>query len=327
MKVRRILVIRFQAIGDVVITLPWLQSLKDQLPESEIHFLTRDEAAPIPEALTMFSKVIRIGGGRNTKLQLLHVLLLIPVLKLRRYDVVIDLQGHWISRLIRKLVHAGVWSEFDRFGVMLAGEKTRLAIDAAGLAQVGIPAKIRLQETFIGFSDRHASLKPYVILNPAGAFITRHWPLDRFAEFAERWSAFQPEAKFMILGLPSLSTAAEYLSAALGDRLINLVGKTTAVDAFQYVAGARLVVTEDSGLLHMAWTQRIPTVAIFGSTRSDWSSPMGEWSFCFNSSDLPCGNCMLEKCRFGDNRCLTRVSVDEVFDTGVRLVTRAEKKL
>jgi heptosyltransferase-2 len=80
MKPKKILAIRFQALGDLMITLPYLQSLKEQIPDVEIHLLTRSEVSEIAKNITLFEKVFSIGGGRNAKIQFLLSLLLMPYL-------------------------------------------------------------------------------------------------------------------------------------------------------------------------------------------------------------------------------------------------------
>src|SRR5512137_1106357 len=98
---RKILVIRFQAMGDVVITLPYLNSLAKSLPDTKFHLLTRSEVSDIPEKIGLFEKVIPVGGGRNAKIQFILALLLLPYLWWQQYDIVVDLQHHRISRIIR----------------------------------------------------------------------------------------------------------------------------------------------------------------------------------------------------------------------------------
>src|SRR5258706_11956041 len=178
---RKILAMRFQALGDLMITLPYLASLKEQIPNVEIHLLTRREVCEIPKHLKLFEKVIPIGGGRNAKFQFLLCLLIIPWLKWQRCDVVIDLQNHRISKIIRKLLRATAWSEFDRSSKVLAGERTRLTIDALQVVRTQIATRLDLK-TKLNVVDKLKSngwdgKKKLIILNPAGAFSSRNWPL------------------------------------------------------------------------------------------------------------------------------------------------------
>ena len=95
---KRILAIRLQAMGDVVITLPYLQDLRNNLPTSvQIDLLTRDETDPIPRNLILFDKIYTIRGKRNFKKHLVYTILLLPTLLFRRYDIVIDLQNNKLS--------------------------------------------------------------------------------------------------------------------------------------------------------------------------------------------------------------------------------------
>jgi ADP-heptose:LPS heptosyltransferase len=98
---KRILAIRLQAMGDLVITLPYLQALRNALPSSvQLDLLTREEVDSIPRNIHLFDKIYSIGGGRNSKKILLHTFLLLPRLWIRRYDIIIDLQNNLISDIV-----------------------------------------------------------------------------------------------------------------------------------------------------------------------------------------------------------------------------------
>ena len=106
----------------------------------------------------------------------------------------------------------------------------------------------------------------------------------------------------------------------MGENVISIVNQTTPSQAFAVLQHARFVLSEDSGLMHMAWVSGVPTLALFGSSRSDWTQPLGRSSLFLGSSDLPCGNCMQEVCRYGDVHCLTRYTPEFVFEKASRLV-------
>ncbi len=101
---------------------------------------------------------------------------------------------------------------------------------------------------------------------------------------------------------------------------MNLAGQTTASQALAIVQAAQLVISEDCGLMHMAWVSGVPTLALFGSSRHDWSAPLGPHSRCLHSGDLPCGACMDASCRFGDVHCLTRYTPEFVVEQAEELV-------
>jgi len=104
------------------------------------------------------------------------------------------------------------------------------------------------------------------------------------------------------------------LREALGERLFDFAGRTSPGMALALVSLASLVVSDDSGLMHLAWVQGVPTVALFGSSRSSWSRPEGPRSDGVYSEDLACGACMQPVCGRGDLLCLTRVRVEDVLE-------------
>ncbi len=324
---KRILAIRLQAMGDTVITLPYLQHLKRSLPEGHIlDFLTREEVDSIPRNIQLFDKVYAIRGGRNTQKQLVYAALLLPALIIRSYNIVIDLQNNIVSRYIRHALSPGLWSSFDRFSAKSAGLRTQETIEKIGagknFADTNFILKNPLEANEILYRNGWNGHSRLVVLNPAGAFETRHWLIQNYAEFAKLFLEKYPDIMFVLLGTEKLNTAADYLQNKLQGKLISLIRQTNAAQAFAIIQKTMLVLTEDSGLMHFAWVSGIPTLALFGSTRSDWSRPLGEKSMLLDSSDLTCGNCMLEHCTYGDTRCLTRYSPEFVFEKALKLLNK-----
>ena len=319
---KRILAIRLQAMGDMVITLPYLQYLKNHLPENTIlDLVTREEVDSIPKSLTLFNKVYSIGGARSFKKQFFYTLLLLPKLLLNRYDIIIDLQNNEVSNLIRKSLFPKAWSSFDRFSPLAAGERTRLTIEAIGLGTCDIdPNFIVKDATAILLNNGWDKSNELIVLNPAGAFENRNWPIDNYVSFANLWLQEFPGTQFLIIGTNFIKGKAVHLKNKLGDRLIDLTDKTTPAQAFSILQKTKAIISEDSGLMHMAWVSGIPTITLFGSTRSDWSRPLGKNSFFFDSSDLECGSCMQTFCKYGDNHCMTRISPAVVVEKAIALI-------
>lgn len=324
---KRILAIRLQAMGDMAITLPYLQHLRSSLPASvRLDFLTRAETKDIPQQLQLFDKVIVLGGGRSFRKQLLYTFLLLPSLLLKRYDVIIDLQNNTISRIVRKSLMPVAWSAFDRFSPLPAGERTRQTIEAVGLGSNQMDTHLTIKDPSEGMAllwqKGWNGQDMLVILNPAGASVTRNWEIPNYIRFAQLWLQKFPDTRFLVLGTAFIRTKADWLKRELRSHLIDLVELTTPAEAFTIVQKASMVISEDSGLMHMAWVTGVPTLALFGSTRSDWARPLGPHTDFLDSSDLSCGNCMQVVCRFGDNRCLTRYTPEQIYWQAYSLFNR-----
>lgn len=315
---KRILVIRLQATGDVIIMLPYIQSLRNQLPKDvQIDLLVREECKNIPMNLNLFDNVYVMQGARNTKLQLLHfIFVLWPRLFFKKYDVLLDLQNHNLSRVMRFLLRFSSCTIFDRTSTNYAGDRYKNTINILNLPAVKFEKlncfkaynKDELFNKF-GLNPNHK----YIVLNPAGAFENRNWKLENYVQLAKLFLKENGnEYQFLILGIEKVKAAGQYLKAELGENLIDIVGQTTQIEAMLLLKHVDLVISEDSGLFHMSYVVGTPTLGIFGSTRNDWTNPNLPHTFCFNSSDLECGNCMLEKCRFEEIKCLERLKPEMV---------------
>ena len=322
---KRILAIRFHALGDVVITLPYLLQLRNSLPANTmLDLLIREETNEIPKSLQLFNNVFSIKGGRNFRKQIFYTVLLFPKLFFRRYDVVIDLQDNVISRSVTKLLMPKAWSVFDRLSPNPAGERTRATIEAIGLGKCYPDSSF----VFINKNEGIDLLKKngwdtksdLIILNPAGAFESRNWPINNYLEFSKLWLVNFPNTTFLITGTNFIKDKADYLEKKLGENIINLVNKTTPLQAFAIVQQAKFMLSEDSGLMHMAWVSGIKVLALLGSTESAKARPLGTFTAFLDSSDLSCGNCMMKKCRYSDTHCLTRYTPKMVFEKSIHLL-------
>jgi heptosyltransferase-2 len=322
---KKLLVIRLQAMGDVVIMLPYIQSLREQLPNITIDLLTRQEVESIPKALNLFNNVYSLGGARNVKRQLLSFLFMYPRLLLKGYDVLLDLQNHNLSKVMRFLLRIKTFTVFDKTSTNYAGNRYKNTINALGIWQVEFKAITNFKENKTNELLQKYGLqkKEFVVINPAGAFTNRNWDLNNYVEFCKLWmQQVNKETKFLILGITKIKDKAVYLQEKIGANVVNAVDMTSPIEAIQLLSEAKLVLTEDSGLMHMSYVCSTPTVGILGSTRNDWTNPNLPHTHFFNSADLPCGNCMLVACKFEEVICLTRVKPKEVLQASLDLLKR-----
>jgi heptosyltransferase II len=329
---KRILVIRFHAIGDVAITLPACVALRRQLPDSRIDYLTMDSSIGMAQSLTLFDSIMSMTRSASRPARLFSALKMGFKIRARRYDVLVDLQRNRASRLIRQIARPESWSEFNRFAELSAAQRTLDTFHAAGFHDLAacyrIPLRPNLQqrsrELLIQYgwngSDR------LVLLNPAGLWETRNWNVDNYVSFARIWLQ-QEEVQFLLLGDGRISEKTDYLQRQLGGCVVNLVQKTSLEEAFAILQHCSLALSEDSGLMHMAWVSGIPTIALLGSTRHDWAMPMGSHTRCFHSGDLDCGACMSSACMHGDVRCLTRYRPEFIFEAAQSLLKNRMKEL
>ncbi|MBL9131595.1 MAG: lipopolysaccharide heptosyltransferase II [Verrucomicrobiaceae bacterium] len=140
----------------------------------------------------------------------------------------------------------------------------------------------------------------------------KRWPLERFAEVVNTISATQTRIHWLLLGAPKEAEMGEKLSAMLpGVPHENLVGKTRLSELITTLRGCALLLTNDTGTMHLAAALGVPTVSIFGSTCPIATGPLGDRHVIIQHK-VPCSPCFERECPFGHYDCMTKVTAAEV---------------
>jgi len=322
---QKVLFIRLHAFGDLLAAMPAAQHLKELNPRVEMHLLTCAPYADLPRNMLAFNKVHTIEHSIRGWKMGLDLLLLYPKLLVERFDAVLDLQNNVFSRALRRALFPTAWCQFDRFSKIHVVRRYQHTVNAIGLGDTRIGQKIALRDESTGIEklrengwNGHERL---IVLNPCGLFANRQWGVEQYLAFAKRWLAqVDRDARFVLLGLPAMQGRVALLNSQLESHCINLIGKTTLLEMFNIVRRADLTLSDDGGLMHASWINHVPTIGFLGASPSYWGIPLGEKSFGFTSSDLPCGDCHRSDCIWGDNRCLTRVTPEMALEKAKELL-------
>jgi heptosyltransferase-2 len=136
------------------------------------------------------------------------------------------------------------------------------------------------------------------------------WPVERFGEVARRLA--DDDHQVWIFGSPGQHALGERIVAAAGGRASNLCGKTRIEDAVDLISLAQKVITNDSGLMHVAGAVGTRVIAIFGSSSPRYTPPLTH-SRTVRYLGLDCSPCFERKCPLKHYRCLQEISADEVY--------------
>ena len=139
----------------------------------------------------------------------------------------------------------------------------------------------------------------------------KRWLPERFAEVAAAVSA-KLSVQWILFGTPKDITVGETIVRILGDSCVNRIGQTTLEQLIDELRKCRLLLTNDTGTMHLASLLGVPTVAIFGSTDPRLTRPLGDRHIIVRHQ-VECSPCFLRKCPI-DFRCMKAVGVDEVTD-------------
>lgn len=343
------LVIRFSSIGDVVLASPLLRVLRSRFPKSQIDFLTRKEYAdlvrfnPNVNFTYEFDASEGFAGLRRMK----------SVLKEERYDLIVDLHNSIRSRFVRSMrgVKAVVvdkripertllvkFKKNSYAGIVPVADRYLETLSEYGISSDGKGAELHLpDDVLFGVASRVAKLHlnrfEHVLgLCPFARHATKEWPAERFAEVGKRFVAEKAGAVMIFGGkadVPRATTLSAVLRRHSGDeRVIDWTGELTLAEsaaAFQY---CDVVLTNDSGLMHMAAAMQKRLVAVFGSTVEEFGFfPPRETSIVIEQKGLacrPCSHIGRDTCPEGHFRCMLDTSVDSVWRAVLEMMDRAD---
>ncbi len=188
---------------------------------------------------------------------------------------------------------------------------------AAPAAPVGERPRMRFAQPVLDQATRAAGVQPaaYWVFAPGAEYgPAKCWPAEHYAELARSLHR-QHDQPVLLLGSAKEAALCERIAAQSGGACRVLAGKTSLQDAMALIAGARGVVSNDSGLMHVAAAFGVPQAAVFGSTSPEHTPPLNPRArvlWLKEELQLDCAPCFDRVCRFGHTRCLTGVSAGRV---------------
>jgi heptosyltransferase-2 len=310
--VSRILVVAPNWIGDALMAQPLLARLHRKHPGLRLEVLAPEWIAPVVRRMPEVQEVIA-APLRHGALQLRERWRLGRALRARRYDEALVLPNTWKAALIPFFADIGVRTGYlgeARFGLLnrryrrrdkqpMREHYARLAGDGGADAPLPMP-RLEVPAQEIGRTlEKFAISKPYAVLCPGAEYgPAKRWPY---------FSALSPR-----LGVPVvLLGSSRDLEASRDIGGADLVGKTTLDEAILLIAGAAFVVSNDSGLMHVAAALGRPQVALFGSS-SPLHTPPASPAARVLWLRLECSPCFERQCPLGHFRCMREITVDSV---------------
>ncbi len=263
----KLLIIRFSSIGDIVLTTPVIRCIHEQKPEIEIHFLTKKRFAPIVESNPNISKV------HSFNKQLSEV---IPDLKKEKFDIIIDLhrnlRSHYVLLSLNRPHHTfnklniEKWlmvklkiNKLPRIHIvdryLQAVKDLKIVNDGKGL-DFFIPDDEEVDIT--GFPELRAGYYAFVI---GGNHNTKILPADMVAEVCRKLNK-----PVVLLGGKDDVASGSIIENLTAGKTINMCGKLSLMESASFVRQSTAVISNDTGLMHIAAAFNKPIVSIWGNT-------------------------------------------------------------
>jgi len=311
----RYLVVAPNWIGDALMAQPLLAQLRERDPQARIDVLAPAWVAPVLRRMAEVAGVIETPFAHGA-LELRERWKLARTLRGLGYDEALVLPNSLKSALVP--VFAGIprrvgYAGEARFGLLNVVHRRRPGREpmAQHFARLAAPpgADLRLPlpdpQVTVDAASAEATRRKFGIQAPYAA-------LCPGAEYgpAKRWPYFAELSRQLALPVIALGSARDRAFAE-GIRGRNLAGETTLDEAIELLAGAALVVSNDSGLMHVAAALGRPQVALFGSSSPKHTPPLSAHSKVLWLG-LECSPCYARECPLGHFRCMRELSADKV---------------
>jgi lipopolysaccharide heptosyltransferase I len=344
--VNRILIVRLSALGDIIHALPVLFAIKRELPSVSVDWLVEDSYASVLALVPELDRriivrakspggvdeAIRFGGGG------LGYLRAVSFLRAQRYDAALDLQGLIKSAVWARLSGAKRVIGFKR-GYLREPQAVRFYSETVMPPQSGhvidknlsvlsalnvpdSPMTIRLQaaaapDVVAAIAAAGGPCK-FIVLNPGAAWPNKRWPADRFGAVAAALFR-RTRLRSLITWGPSERELAESVVASSGGAA-KLAPATSVADLAVLLRDAAVVVSGDTGPLHIAAAMGTPLVGLYGPTWPERNGPWDPRDYVLSRADT-CVCHHKRQCLRGAP-CINEIGIDQVVAAAERRIRR-----
>lgn len=338
---KKIIVVDFGGIGDLVLAIPFLRGIKSAFPSSEVSVLCAERAGGIlkgqPYIDKFFLAPITLFGLLRTGL---HV-------RKERFDMAINLmpETSYFSAikmyLLFLLINAGQWVGRNTEGrgffyhTKVAEEEMQMENEVLFYGKILKATSDGTYDERLEFHISKADMKqadellsqegsfrnnPLVVINPGSDWPAKRWPIERYAEVVQRLHDSFPHVEFGIIGTQEEQELASVIKEAVEENVFILSGKTSLGVLPAVLEKAALLITNDSGPAHIARAVGTPIVVLAGPSAPAFLPIQGKKESSVIYHSVSCAPCLKVSCDTMD--CWKAISVEEVVDAASQLLRR-----
>jgi lipopolysaccharide heptosyltransferase II len=326
------LVIRLSSLGDILLTTLLIRVLKQRFPLCQLDILTSSRYLELLSNNPHVHHLIAMDRGDG----LSGIIATARELKGFKYDIVLDLHGSIRSVLTRSIIRATYTGRFNKhrfsraaliafkrnfypgdrsmalwmmdsagfLGVEDDGDGLDLYVDGDVESKVAADLESRCPE-----GDRH-----WVGLAPGARHFTKRWPIERWCELAKKLIS-RTEVNIMVLGDESEKQFGDEVVNAIGSRGWNIAGRFDMMESAAALSHCQAIITNDSGILHIAAARNVPVVAIFGPTVRAFGFYPFRVPYRIVERSLSCRPCSTKgssRCPLKHFRCMLDITAQDV---------------
>jgi heptosyltransferase-2 len=323
-----VLVVRFSAIGDILLLTPLLRAIRARHPGARVAVLTKERYAPLLSHNPHVSEVLGVTPDEG-------IMAIAERVRSVRYTHLLDLHGNLRSHALRRLA-PGPWRSYAKRGleraVLITTKRDRYRdhvpvaeryFEAAKELEIepdgGPPDFFIAEEADCRAAERLVALglgrdRPVVAIAPGAAHATKRWPVEYWVELIGRITP--TGADVAVLGGPDDAEAGDEIARRAGDHAGSLAGALGLQETGAVIRRAEVLISGDTGVMHMATGVGTPVVALFGPTVRQFGFFPYRSPAQVVELDLPCRPCSAHgdrRCPLGHHHCMRRMLPDLVY--------------
>lgn len=325
-KTKNILIIRFSSLGDIILTEPIIRQLRISYPGCKIDYLTKKIFEPI---ITTFFEVDSVFTDYESLAGLFE-------LRRKKYELVIDLQKKFNSWWAKGIIAGKKNVSYDkkrRLRKKIVAHRTSLTINSTVDLYNTVFDKLELPYTFLNpklKTTKSGNLLPSanpkdnlkLVIFPGATHKTKRIPAEKIISFINNYP--HDDTDFYLLGSFQEEAITSRIKKETNKLCYDLAGKFSLVELINAIDLAHIVITNDSGPMHIAAALGKPQLAFFGSTHPSLGfRPLNDKAIVL-SLDINCSPCTLhgdKACPLKHFNCLNQITVESIFEAYQNLLT------
>lgn len=333
-----IVICKFLGMGSIVQSTPLLQTFKKQFPDIRIIYLSSLSNKKFLEQISVIDELIMLNDTSFFS-TIISTFSSIKLLLSKKTDLFVDLE---------------MYSHFSKIFTLLSGASLKFGLTNSKSKDKGVYTSVfelhkdrpvsesylEMCKTFSSASlihelynfktdenvlrkikDRFKISGQYIIVNPNASDlrIERRWPKEKFSELTGKLVEHFPEFKIVLIGSPAESEFVGQVWSGINENkrgnIIDTSGRLSIEELISLINGTELMITNDTGPMHLAFATHRPTIALFGpASPLQFGNHSAVTAIYKKVACSPCVHDHIKPPCKGDNICMKQIEVDEVFE-------------
>ncbi len=343
---KRILVVKLDHVGDVLLATPVFANLRQAYPNAELHALAGRWSRVVLENQPAVDEVIEYNspffcraGEQPTRLS--EAVRLYRHLHRQKYELVVELRGDWrivcfaFLRVAPKQIGRASLQVANKLGFPRFSGTHETVRNLDVLRRAGIPTPVQTPMFPITADDEkwaadflaarginaarqgpgegkssRSTVQSLVAIHPGSPIALKRWRPERYAKLAD-WLVAQKRAKIIFVGIHAEMPIIAEIQALMRGRSTNIAGETSLTQLASILHVCQLFIGNDSGPMHLAAAVGIPTIGLYGPGDPGRFGPVGAQCQTLRRK-RDCPPCLGTSCRFGGEGCMSEIQVEDV---------------